>query len=59
MNDDKTSITDQKKNRLNEKSKTENYFIKEVKIEILLQLHKQIIKKFKKQKVYSSFRDNI
>ena len=59
MNDDKTSITDQKKNRLNEKSKTENYFIKEVKIEILLQLHKQIIRKFKKQKVYSSFRDNI
>ena len=59
MNDDKTSITDQKKNRLNEKSKTENYFIKEVKIEILLQLHKQIIRKFKKQKVYSCFRDNI
>ena len=59
MNDDKTSITDQKKNRLNEKSKTENYFIKEVKIEILLQLHKQIIRKFKEQKVYSSFRDNI
>ena len=59
MNVDKTSITDQKKNRLNEKSKTENYFIKEVKIEILLQLHKQIIRKFKKQKVYSSFRDNI
>ena len=59
MNDDKTSITGQKKNRLNEKSKTENYFIKEVKIEILLQLHKQIIRKFKKQKVYSSFRDNI
>ena len=59
MNDDKTSITDQKKNRLNEKSKTENYFIKEVKIEILLQLHKQIIRKFKKQKVYLSFRDNI
>ena len=59
MNVDKTSITDQKKNQLNEKSKTENYFIKEVKIEILLQLHKQIIRKFKKQKVYSSFRDNI
>ena len=59
MNVDKTSITDQKKNRLNEKSKTENYFIKEDKIEILLQLHKQIIRKFKKQKVYSSFRDNI
>ena len=59
MNDDKTSITDKKKNRLNEKSKTENYFIKEVKIEILLQLHKQIIRKFKKQKVYLSFRDNI
>ena len=55
----KQALLIKKKNRLNEKSKTENYFIKEVKIEILLQLHKQIIRKFKKQKVYSSFRDNI
>ena len=55
----KQALLIKKKNRLNEKSKTENYFIKEVKIEILLQLHKQIIRKFKEQKVYSSFRDNI
>ena len=43
----------------NKKSKGSNIVTDEPNYELENELHKSIIRKFKKRKVYSSFRDNI